>query len=137
MSTDDEYLRYADECMASARQAQTDAQRKTFLDMARSWVLAAAKLKGRNADLALLDDPGTGAVDFAEPVHLPQPIWRSAQMCDKCDELDATIEQYRKLVDADSGRLAVEGIAGRVEELEAQKVAPIPSKSLSSRRQKS
>jgi hypothetical protein len=43
-------------------------------------------------------------------------------MCDKCDELDATIEHYRKLVTADSSRLALDGIADRIEELEAQKV---------------
>ena len=43
-------------------------------------------------------------------------------MCNKCDELDVTIEHYRRLLLADSSRLALDGIASRIEELEVQKV---------------
>jgi hypothetical protein len=47
-------------------------------------------------------------------------------MCDKCDELDGKIEQYRKLASAISDsaisdRVTIEGIADRIKELEAQK----------------
>jgi hypothetical protein len=63
MPTADEYLKYADECMAWARQADTEAKRKPFLDMARSWRQAAAKMKGGivPVDLPLPDDSDTGA----------------------------------------------------------------------------
>ncbi len=43
-------------------------------------------------------------------------------MCDKCDELDAKIEQYRKLASGIIDRLALDGIAARIKEMEAQKV---------------
>jgi hypothetical protein len=44
-----DYQRFADECMASARAAKTDAERKTFLDLPRAWTLAAAKANVRVA----------------------------------------------------------------------------------------
>jgi hypothetical protein len=37
MTTKTEYQQFADECMRSAREAKTDAERKAFLDMARAW----------------------------------------------------------------------------------------------------
>jgi hypothetical protein len=43
-------------------------------------------------------------------------------MCDKCDELDGKIEHYRKLASGISDRLTLDGIADRIEEMEAQKV---------------
>jgi hypothetical protein len=43
-------------------------------------------------------------------------------MCDKCDVLDAKIEHYRKLTSGIFDRLTLEGIAGRIKEMEAQKV---------------
>ena len=43
-------------------------------------------------------------------------------MCDKCDVLDAKIEQYRKLASAITDRLALDGIADRIKDMEAQKV---------------
>jgi hypothetical protein len=46
MTTSDEYQRFADECMGWARGAKTDAERKAFLDMARAWTQAAAKING-------------------------------------------------------------------------------------------
>jgi hypothetical protein len=49
-------------------------------------------------------------------------------MCDKCDELDAMIEHYRKLLTGDSSPLALEAIADRIEELKV--------KILSSRRER-
>jgi hypothetical protein len=61
MATVDEYLKFADECMAWAREAETDAKRKAFLDMAKAWTLAAAKVNGGvvPVDIAPPDDPGT------------------------------------------------------------------------------
>jgi hypothetical protein len=50
-------------------------------------------------------------------------------MCEKCVELDGKIEHYRKLASALSDRLATEGIADRIKEMEAQKVHSILSKS--------
>jgi hypothetical protein len=44
MATADEYQRFAEECMSWARGAKTDADRKAFLDMARAWTQAAAKM---------------------------------------------------------------------------------------------
>jgi hypothetical protein len=69
MSTSDEYLQYAEECMAWARKAETDAERKTFLDMARAWTTAAAKA---NAGVIPVngpapDDPGTVTPQLAPP----------------------------------------------------------------------
>ena len=46
MTAPDEYQRYANECIAWARKAQTDAERKAFLDMARAWTKAYAKATG-------------------------------------------------------------------------------------------
>ena len=43
-------------------------------------------------------------------------------VCDKCDELDGKIEHYRKLASAITDRLALDGIADRIKEMEAQKV---------------
>jgi hypothetical protein len=42
----DEYGRFAKECIGWARTAKTEADRKAFLDMARAWTLAAAKVNG-------------------------------------------------------------------------------------------
>jgi hypothetical protein len=63
MTTTIEYERFAKECMDSARAARTDAERKAFLDMAKAWTPAAAKVNGGfvPAELAPPDDPGTGA----------------------------------------------------------------------------
>jgi hypothetical protein len=46
MTTADEYGRFAKECMDSARGATTEAERKAFLDMARTWTKAAARASG-------------------------------------------------------------------------------------------
>jgi hypothetical protein len=46
MTTANDYQRFADECLAWAREAETDAKRKAFLDMAKAWTLAAAKVNG-------------------------------------------------------------------------------------------
>jgi hypothetical protein len=62
MATADEYLRFADECMSWARGAKTDGERKAFLDMAKAWTLAAAKVNGGvvPVDITPPDDAGTG-----------------------------------------------------------------------------
>ena len=40
----EDYQHFADECLRWARDAKTEAERKTFLDMAKVWTKAAAKL---------------------------------------------------------------------------------------------
>ena len=61
MTTPDEYQRYADECIAWAHKAKTDAERKTFLDMARAWRQAAAKVSGLRIDTLPPDDASTAS----------------------------------------------------------------------------
>jgi hypothetical protein len=46
MTTADEYRSFAEECLRWARDAETDIERKAFLDMARTWTKAAAKVSG-------------------------------------------------------------------------------------------
>jgi hypothetical protein len=47
MSESELYRRYADECLSFAKEAPSDDLRKTFVDMARTWVQAAAKIEGQ------------------------------------------------------------------------------------------
>jgi hypothetical protein len=42
MTTADEYRRFAEDCLRWARAAKDEAERKAFLDMARTWTKAAA-----------------------------------------------------------------------------------------------
>jgi hypothetical protein len=58
VTTADEYQRYATECIAWAHKAKTDADRKAFLDMARAWTQAAAKMNGIPIDVVPPDDGG-------------------------------------------------------------------------------
>jgi hypothetical protein len=44
-----DYQHFADECLRWARDASTEADRKTFLDMAKIWAKAAAKLTDGHA----------------------------------------------------------------------------------------
>jgi hypothetical protein len=45
----DDFRQYADECMEYARVSKPEKIRKHFLDMAKSWILAATQLEdGRN-----------------------------------------------------------------------------------------
>jgi hypothetical protein len=62
MTSADEYQRYAAECLEWARKAKTEAERKAFLDMARAWTQAGAKLNGGviPIDVTTPDDDGTG-----------------------------------------------------------------------------
>lgn len=48
MTTAAEYRSYAQECMQSARDANEDAVRVQFLELAQLWMLAAQKLDGKN-----------------------------------------------------------------------------------------
>ena len=41
MSTANEYRLFAEECLRWARSAKTEDERKAFLDMARTWTIAA------------------------------------------------------------------------------------------------
>jgi hypothetical protein len=41
MTTPVQFRIFAEECMRSAREATTDAERKAFLDMARDWTKVA------------------------------------------------------------------------------------------------
>jgi hypothetical protein len=45
MPTPDEFRCYADECLDSARDATSEAERKAFLDMARTWTQAALRVQ--------------------------------------------------------------------------------------------
>ena len=45
MTTADEFRQYAQECPQWAKEADTDDQRQSFLDMARGWTLAALRLE--------------------------------------------------------------------------------------------
>ena len=44
MSQTEEFRVYADECLAFARKTISPELRQTFLDMAQTWLLAAAEL---------------------------------------------------------------------------------------------
>jgi hypothetical protein len=44
MSTPEQFREFADECMAWARRAKSERERKQFLDMARVWMTAAQQL---------------------------------------------------------------------------------------------
>ena len=43
MTTATEYRKYAQECLESAREAQSDPVRKQFLDVAKLWMTAAER----------------------------------------------------------------------------------------------
>jgi hypothetical protein len=57
MTTPDEYRQFADECMQAARNAKTEAERKAFLDMARTWTKVAADLTGGEVSIQPPDAP--------------------------------------------------------------------------------
>jgi len=44
MTTATEYRKYAQECLESAREAQSDPVRKQFLDLAKLWMTAAERM---------------------------------------------------------------------------------------------
>jgi hypothetical protein len=44
MTTADKYRQYAHECIHWAKEAETDDQRQSFLNMARDWTLAALRI---------------------------------------------------------------------------------------------
>jgi hypothetical protein len=46
MATADEYRAYAKECLKWAAEAEADDDRRSFLEMARDWTLAAMRLEG-------------------------------------------------------------------------------------------
>jgi hypothetical protein len=46
MDTPDHYRTYADECLGWARTAKTDREREIFIEMARTWLNAAARFEG-------------------------------------------------------------------------------------------
>ena len=77
MTTEDEYRQFAEECMQWARAAESDAERKAFLDMARAWTDAAARMDGEAAP--------TGIIKRAQATPIrsfrsrpPQPNGRAA-----------------------------------------------------------
>jgi hypothetical protein len=63
MTNASEYRQYARECMESAAKASTDVERRTFLDMARTWENAALAIEAqeRPAVAAPLDVGQAGA----------------------------------------------------------------------------
>jgi hypothetical protein len=44
MTTAAEFRKFAEECLRWAQKAKTTEEKKTFLDMAQTWVVAAAKV---------------------------------------------------------------------------------------------
>jgi hypothetical protein len=52
MATVSEYWQFADECLRWAAEAETEDDRKAFLELARDWTLAALRLEG-----AAIPDP--------------------------------------------------------------------------------
>jgi hypothetical protein len=46
MTTANEYREFSKECLKWADESETDDMRKSFLDMARDWTLAAMRLEG-------------------------------------------------------------------------------------------
>lgn len=50
MHTAAEYRKYAQECIDSARSANSDAVRTQFLELAQLWLAAAAQLELRKGD---------------------------------------------------------------------------------------
>jgi hypothetical protein len=57
VSQTEEFRAYADECLAFARKAISPELRQTFLDMAQTWLRAAAELDGRAARSDRMTDP--------------------------------------------------------------------------------
>jgi hypothetical protein len=59
-----EFRKYADECLASAKTARSDKDRRDFLRMAEAWLQAAALLEqpppARNGKPHTLDQSGKG-----------------------------------------------------------------------------
>jgi hypothetical protein len=53
MTTADEYLQYAEECLRWARDAKTDEERVPFVEMAAAWRLAAAKLQMMDGEVVV------------------------------------------------------------------------------------
>jgi hypothetical protein len=45
----EDYQHFAEECLRWARDARTEADRKAFLDMAKTWAKAAARLTNGHA----------------------------------------------------------------------------------------
>jgi hypothetical protein len=46
MFTASDYRKYASECVEAARKSKSDQRREHYLDMARMWTVAAARLNG-------------------------------------------------------------------------------------------
>ena len=46
MATVNEYRQFANECLRWAAEAETEDDRKAFLELARDWTLAALRLEG-------------------------------------------------------------------------------------------
>jgi hypothetical protein len=59
MDTAKEYRDYADECVAWAKDAQSDTDRETFLKMARDWLRAATLVEAQTTP---------APKDFREPM---------------------------------------------------------------------
>jgi hypothetical protein len=67
MHTATDYRKFAQECMDSARSANSDAVRNQFLELAQLWLTAAARLELHKADGHTtwegLDQPSQGSSD--------------------------------------------------------------------------
>jgi hypothetical protein len=65
-TTADEYRKFSEECLRWARNAKTDEERKTFLDMARAWTQAAARTNGKAAPTGTMPPLGGADLDFSQ-----------------------------------------------------------------------
>ena len=66
MTAADEYRKFAEECLRWARDAKTDEERKAFLDMARAWTQAAARMNGEAAPTSMMPPLGDADRDFSQ-----------------------------------------------------------------------
>jgi hypothetical protein len=57
MTTADEYRQFAEECLRWADKAKTAKEKKAFLDMAQTWIKAAAKLTNGRAGPNVIQPP--------------------------------------------------------------------------------
>ena len=49
----DDFRQYAQECIVSARESKSDVIREDFLNLAKSWIIAAAQIDGGEHTLPL------------------------------------------------------------------------------------
>jgi hypothetical protein len=74
MTTGKEYREFADECLRSATEAESEKERQLYLDMARDWTLAAIRAEGLAIPSGEFEVDNSDQVAPAKPNGPPQPI---------------------------------------------------------------